>query len=68
MDLRVTDVGGEVTSLSRTEKERTDEVFEHRKHDLDYKTALEKGLPIGSGEIESAHRYVIQERLKLPGV
>ena len=24
-------------------------------------------LPIGSGEIESAHRYVIQERLKLPG-
>jgi len=27
----------------------------------------EKGLPIGSGEIESAHRYVIHERLKLPG-
>jgi len=24
-------------------------------------------LPIGSGEVESAHRYVIQERLKLPG-
>ncbi|MFZ1831048.1 MAG: ISKra4 family transposase, partial [Candidatus Competibacteraceae bacterium] len=23
--------------------------------------------PIGSGEIESAHRYIIQERLKLPG-
>ena len=34
---------------------------------LDYKGALEKGLPIGSGEIESAHRYVIQQRLKLPG-
>ena len=33
----------------------------------DYKTAIEKGLPIGSGEIESAHRYVIQKRLKLPG-
>ena len=29
--------------------------------------AIGKGLPIGSGEIESAHRYVIQERLKLPG-
>ncbi len=39
----------------------------HRTDQLDYKTALEKGLPIGSGEIESAHRYVIQERLKLPG-
>jgi L-rhamnose mutarotase len=24
-------------------------------------------LPIGSGEVESAHRYLIQKRLKLPG-
>jgi len=34
---------------------------------LDYQGAIEADLPIGSGEIESAHRYVIQERLKLPG-
>lgn len=39
----------------------------NRTDQLDYKTAIEKGLPIGSGEIESAHRYVIQERLKLAG-
>jgi hypothetical protein len=39
----------------------------NRPHHLDYKGALEQGLPIGSGEIESAHRYVIQQRLKLPG-
>jgi len=39
----------------------------NRPHHLDYKGALAKGLPIGSGEIESAHRYVIQQRLKLPG-
>lgn len=39
----------------------------NRTNQLDYKGAIEKGLPIGSGEIESAHRYVIQERLKLPG-
>ena len=39
----------------------------NRPHHLDYKGALEKGLPLGSGEIESAHRYVIQQRLKLPG-
>ncbi len=34
---------------------------------LDYKDAIDKGLPIGSGEIESAHRYIVQKRLKLPG-
>ena len=28
---------------------------------------LAEGLPIGSGEIESAHRYVAQQRLKRPG-
>jgi len=28
----------------------------NRKEQLDYKGAIEKGLPIGSGEIESAHR------------
>jgi len=39
----------------------------NRPHHLDYKGALEKGLPIGSGEVESAHRYIIQQRLKLPG-
>lgn len=32
-----------------------------------YKEALEKGLPIGSGEVESEHRYISQERLKLAG-
>jgi hypothetical protein len=39
----------------------------NRVNQLDYKGAIEKGLPIGSGEIESAHRYVIQKRLKLSG-
>jgi hypothetical protein len=32
---------------------------------LDYQAALAAGLPIGSGEIESAHRYVIQKRIKI---
>lgn len=39
----------------------------NRINQLDYKTAIENGLPIGSGEIESAHRYVIQKRLKIQG-
>jgi hypothetical protein len=38
-----------------------------RRDQLKYREALAEGLPIGSGEIESAHRYVAQKRLKLPG-
>lgn len=34
---------------------------------LDYEAAIEAGLPIGSGEVESGHRSVIQARLKLSG-
>lgn len=34
---------------------------------LDYAGALAQGLPIGSGEVESGHRHVIQARLKRPG-
>jgi hypothetical protein len=34
---------------------------------LDYRNTLEQQLPIGSGEIESAHRYIVQQRLKRPG-
>lgn len=39
----------------------------NRLEQLDYPAALEAGLPIGSGEVESAHRYVIQDRLKIAG-
>jgi len=38
-----------------------------RVNQLNYRQALAEGLPIGSGEIESAHRYVAQQRLKRPG-
>jgi len=38
-----------------------------RPEQLDYQSALERDLPIGSGEIESAHRYIAQQRLKRPG-
>ena len=41
--------------------------IKNRLHQLDYKTAIDNTLPIGSGEIESAHRYVIQKRLKIAG-
>lgn len=38
-----------------------------RRGQLDYVTATQKGYPIGSGEIESGHRHVVQQRLKVPG-
>ena len=39
----------------------------HRSQQLNYQSALARDLPIGSGEIESAHRYIVQQRLKRPG-
>lgn len=38
-----------------------------RIHALDYKSAIEKKLPIGSGSIESGNRHIVQRRLKIPG-
>jgi hypothetical protein len=44
-----------------------DRYLRNRAHQLDYQGALAQGLPIGPGEIESAHRYVVPQRLKRPG-
>jgi hypothetical protein len=41
--------------------------MDKRRKYLNYKEALDAELPIGSGEIESGIRAVIQSRLKLPG-
>ena len=39
----------------------------NRKEQLDYHRAIKQELPIGSGLIESAHKHVIQARMKIPG-
>lgn len=39
----------------------------NRLENLDYQGALEAGLPLGSGEVESGNRSVIQARLKRSG-
>jgi len=41
--------------------------LKNRKDQLNYKGALEKDLPIGSGLIESGHRSVLQARTKIAG-
>ena len=41
--------------------------LERRTLFLDYRSAIEQNLPIGSGAIESGNRHIIQDRLKLAG-
>ena len=41
--------------------------LEERREHLHYATARRENFPIGSGEIESGHRHVIQHRLKMAG-
>lgn len=42
--------------------------MENNKDKMDYKTYKDKGYFIGSGAVESAHKHVIQQRLKLAGM
>jgi hypothetical protein len=46
---------------------RCERYMQARLEYMDYRGALERGLPIGSGEIESGNRSVLQARLKLSG-
>lgn len=39
----------------------------NRKDQFAYDVAITRGLPIGSGKIESSHRNIIQQRMKKPG-
>lgn len=41
--------------------------LQNHESQMDYAGAIAAGLPIGSGEIESSHRTVIQSRLKISG-
>ena len=43
------------------------EYYKNHKNRMQYKTYLEKGLLIGSGAMEAAHKNVLQHRLKLSG-
>jgi len=41
--------------------------IQERKSWMDYAGALKAGLPIGSGPVESAHRHIVQARIKKAG-
>ena len=59
----------EKTKVSKTETKRKSLIgyFQCNRQRMLYKTFLERGFLIGSGAIESAHRHVLQQRLKLSG-
>jgi hypothetical protein len=39
-----------------------------RTNQIDYPAAIERDLPVGTGMIESAHKQIIQKRIKGPGM
>ena len=58
------------TLYEKTENDRVRRLINHLKRfegAVDYGRFEEQGWPVGSGEVESAHRYIPQERLKIPG-
>ncbi len=76
--LKRNQVGKVLAELTRHLEEEEDEdgqapvracwrYLSNRLENLDYQGAIEAGLPIGSGEIESGNRSVIQARLKRSG-
>ena len=65
----IEELAGHQSKNKEAEKARTDAIryYENNQNRMQYKTYLEKGYLIGSGAIESAHRNVVQQRLKLSG-
>ena len=60
-------VRGRLEEVKLGELSEGDVVIRARYSSVNYKDALEQGLPLGSGEIESAHRYIVQNRMKIAG-
>ncbi len=58
-----------ISRNKESEKAKSDVIryYENNLQRMQYKTYLSKGYLIGSGAIESAHRHVVQQRLKLSG-
>ena len=65
--LRTLEPHREVRGMAETPVEDAARYLRQRLEHLHYAQARQAGWPIGSGEIESAHRHVIQQRLKLAG-
>lgn len=60
-------VDGQSTNQEKDPVKKCLDYLEKRRDQLDYPSARAAKLPIGSGEVESAHRHILQQRLKIPG-
>jgi hypothetical protein len=73
LDDKVEDVIEELKKMKTTKqkqkkkKESLEDYYQNNLKRMQYKTFKEQGLLIGSGAIESAHRDILQQRLKLSG-
>lgn len=59
-----------ISKLRQHRVKRIDQLANHLErfqNNMKYQKFRFLGLPIGSGEIESSHKYIPQKRLKLPG-
>lgn len=56
-----------LTKKQQSEKLKLKKYLDNNRKRMNYPEYIKKGLLIGSGAIESAHRTVIQKRLKLAG-
>jgi hypothetical protein len=65
--LRTLEPHREALGATETPVEDASRYIRQRMEYLHYAQARTANLPIGSGEVESAHRHVIQHRLKLAG-
>jgi hypothetical protein len=65
--LRILETHFEPLDQEKTPVRAVHQYLHKRLDHLDYAGARAAGLPIGSGEVESGHRHVIQHRLKIAG-
>lgn len=69
VDAIIEDLQTDIPTSPQAEQLRLETIgyYKNNRGRMQYKTYLEKGYIIGSGAIESAHRNVVQQRLKLSG-
>jgi hypothetical protein len=69
VNLIINELKADMTGTKETIKTREDTIryYENNQNRMQYKTYIQQGYLIGSGAIESAHRNVVQMRLKRSG-